>query len=58
VPGLRPPGRRYTDIVLLTYSQLAAARRIYQAAGFALDREHPEEAYGQHLTSQSWSRPL
>jgi DNA-binding MarR family transcriptional regulator/GNAT superfamily N-acetyltransferase len=48
----------YTDIVLLTYSQLAAARRIYQAAGFTLDREHPEEAYGQHLISQSWSRPL
>jgi len=48
----------YTDIVLLTYSQLAAARRIYQAAGFTLDHEHPEDAYGQHLTAQSWSRPL
>jgi DNA-binding MarR family transcriptional regulator/GNAT superfamily N-acetyltransferase len=48
----------YTGIVLLTYSQLAAARRIYQAAGFTLDHEHPEDAYGQHLTSQSWSRPL
>jgi DNA-binding MarR family transcriptional regulator/GNAT superfamily N-acetyltransferase len=48
----------YTNIVLLTYEQLAAARRIYQAAGFTLASEHPEDAYGQHLTSQSWSRPL
>ena len=46
------------DIVLLTYSQLTAARRIYQAAGFTLDSEHPEEAFGQHLTGQSWSCPL
>ena len=49
---------RYDRIVLLTYSQLAAARRIYQAAGFTLDHEHPEDAYGQRLTAQSWSRPL
>lgn len=48
----------YQDIVLLTYGQLAAARRIYQAAGFSLDSEHPEEAFGQPLTAQSWSRPL
>ena len=48
----------YTRIVLMTYSQLSAARRIYQAAGFTLDHEHPEEAYGQRLTAQSWSRPL
>ena len=31
----------YADIVLLTYDQLAAARRVYQAAGFTLDSEHP-----------------
>jgi len=48
----------YADIVLLTYSQLAAARRVYQAAGFTLDSEHPELAFGQQLTAQSWSRPL
>jgi DNA-binding MarR family transcriptional regulator/GNAT superfamily N-acetyltransferase len=48
----------YADIVLLTYGELAAARRIYQAAGFTLDSEHPEEAFGQPLTAQSWSRPL
>ncbi|HEY3878884.1 MAG TPA: helix-turn-helix domain-containing GNAT family N-acetyltransferase [Trebonia sp.] len=48
----------YTDVVLLTYGQLAAARRVYQSAGFTLDSEHPEEAFGQTLTAQSWSRPL
>jgi DNA-binding MarR family transcriptional regulator/GNAT superfamily N-acetyltransferase len=48
----------YQDIVLLTYGQLAAARRVYQAAGFTLGSEHPEEAFGLPLTAQSWSRPL
>jgi DNA-binding MarR family transcriptional regulator/GNAT superfamily N-acetyltransferase len=48
----------YTDIVLMTYGQLAAACRIYQAADFILDSEHQEDAYGQQLTVQSWSRPL
>jgi DNA-binding MarR family transcriptional regulator/GNAT superfamily N-acetyltransferase len=48
----------YTDIVLLTYDQLAAARRVYQAAGFTLDSEHPEDAFGQHMMAQTWSRPL
>jgi DNA-binding MarR family transcriptional regulator/GNAT superfamily N-acetyltransferase len=48
----------YTDIVLLTYDQLAAARRVYQAAGFTLDGEHQEEAYGQRIMCQAWSRSL
>jgi GNAT superfamily N-acetyltransferase len=48
----------YADIVLLTYDQLAAARRVYQAAGFTLDSEYPQEAFGQRMTSQTWSRPL
>ena len=48
----------YADIVLLTYDQLAAACRVYQAAGFTLDSEHPQEAFGQRMTSQTWSRPL
>jgi DNA-binding MarR family transcriptional regulator/GNAT superfamily N-acetyltransferase len=48
----------YADIVLLTYDQLAAARRVYQAAGFTLDSEHQEEAFGQRMMSQTWSRSL
>jgi DNA-binding MarR family transcriptional regulator/GNAT superfamily N-acetyltransferase len=48
----------YTDIVLLTYDQLVAARHVYQAAGFTLTSEHPEDAFGQHMMCQTWSRPL
>jgi GNAT superfamily N-acetyltransferase len=48
----------YTDIVLLTYDQLVAARRVYQAAGFTLNSEHQEEAFGQRMMSQTWSRSL
>jgi DNA-binding MarR family transcriptional regulator/GNAT superfamily N-acetyltransferase len=48
----------YTDIVLLTYDQLVAARRVYLAAGFTLDSEHPEEAFGQRMMCQTWSRSL
>jgi DNA-binding MarR family transcriptional regulator/GNAT superfamily N-acetyltransferase len=48
----------YTRIVLWTYSELGAARRIYQAAGFTLDSEEPEDAFGRRLTGQSWSLRL
>jgi DNA-binding MarR family transcriptional regulator/GNAT superfamily N-acetyltransferase len=48
----------YTRIVLLTYDQLVAARHLYQAAGFTLDSEHPEDAFGQHMMCQTWSRDL
>jgi DNA-binding MarR family transcriptional regulator/GNAT superfamily N-acetyltransferase len=48
----------FADIVLLTYDQLVAARRIYQAAGFHLEAEHPEEAFGQLMNCQTWSRAL
>jgi GNAT superfamily N-acetyltransferase len=48
----------YADIVLLTYDQLSAARRVYQAAGFTLDSEHPAEAFGQRMMCQTWSRSL
>jgi DNA-binding MarR family transcriptional regulator/GNAT superfamily N-acetyltransferase len=48
----------FADIVLLTYDQLAAARRVYQVAGFRLDAEHPQEAFGQRMNCQTWSRAL
>jgi len=48
----------YTDITLWTYDQLAAARKIYQAAGFTLAAEHLDDAFGQRMMSQTWSRPL
>ena len=47
-----------TDMVLWTYDRLAAARRVYQAAGFTLASEHADEAFGHRMMSQTWSRPL
>jgi DNA-binding MarR family transcriptional regulator len=48
----------YADITLWTYNQLAAARKIYQAAGFTLSSEHADDAFGHRMMSQTWSRPL
>jgi DNA-binding MarR family transcriptional regulator/GNAT superfamily N-acetyltransferase len=48
----------YADITLWTYDRLAAARKVYQAAGFTLTSEHPDDAFGQHMMSQTWSRPV
>jgi DNA-binding MarR family transcriptional regulator/GNAT superfamily N-acetyltransferase len=48
----------YSDIVLWTYDRLAAARRIYLAAGFALVSEEHDDAFGHRMMSQAWSRPL
>jgi GNAT superfamily N-acetyltransferase len=48
----------YADITLWTYDQLAAARKVYRAAGFSLTSEHPDDAFGHRMMSQTWSRPL
>ena len=48
----------YDDITLWTYDRLAAARNVYQAAGFTLTSEYPDDAFGDHMMSQTWSRPL
>jgi DNA-binding MarR family transcriptional regulator/GNAT superfamily N-acetyltransferase len=48
----------HADIVLWTYDRLAAARRVYQAVGFTLASEHEDDAFGHHMKSQTWSRPL
>jgi DNA-binding MarR family transcriptional regulator/GNAT superfamily N-acetyltransferase len=48
----------YADIVLWTYDMLAAARRVYQSAGFTLESEYSEEAFGHSMMSQTWSRAL
>ncbi len=47
----------YADITLWTYDRLAAARKVYRAAGFTLTSEHPDDAFGHHMMSQTWSRP-
>ncbi|MBV9016158.1 MAG: GNAT family N-acetyltransferase, partial [Alphaproteobacteria bacterium] len=48
----------YRKIVLSTYSVLAAARRIYEAAGFRLVERHKERAYGKRLISETWEIAL
>ena len=48
----------YRRITLWTYDVLADARRIYERAGFTLDEQRPERAFGHDLTQQNWSRDL
>jgi DNA-binding MarR family transcriptional regulator/N-acetylglutamate synthase-like GNAT family acetyltransferase len=48
----------YRRITLWTYDVLADARRLYERAGFTLDDQHPERAFGHDLTQQNWSREL
>lgn len=48
----------YHRLTLWTQSNLLAARRIYQAAGFHLEREHAHHAFGQDLVEQDWSLAL
>ncbi len=48
----------YARIMLWTNDVLLAARRIYQRAGFQLDRSEPHTSYGRDLTGEFWSRDL
>jgi DNA-binding MarR family transcriptional regulator/GNAT superfamily N-acetyltransferase len=48
----------YQEMVLWTNSVLAAARRIYQRAGFELVDKSANPAFGQQLTAQTWRRDL
>ncbi|MDG4821261.1 helix-turn-helix domain-containing GNAT family N-acetyltransferase [Asanoa sp. WMMD1127] len=48
----------YRRIVLSTYEAMAEARRIYQRAGFHLDRAEPVREFGADLIDESWSMDL
>jgi GNAT superfamily N-acetyltransferase len=48
----------YSRIMLWTNDVLAAARRIYQRAGFHLDRREPHTSFGSDLVGEYWSRDL
>lgn len=50
--------RGYTTLTLWTNDVLAAARRIYERAGFTLDRQAPYHAFGHDLVEQTWSLNL
>ncbi len=46
----------YQRITLWTQSNLDAARRVYQRAGFQLAGEEPHHSFGHALVAQTWER--
>lgn len=48
----------YTSMILWTNDVLAAARRIYQKAGFELVEENGHHSFGHDLVGQIWRREL
>lgn len=48
----------HEEIVLWTNDVLAAARRIYQRAGFTLVEEEPHHSFGHDLVGQTWRLKL
>jgi DNA-binding MarR family transcriptional regulator/GNAT superfamily N-acetyltransferase len=48
----------YRRMVLWTHEELAAARRLYDRAGFHLDSSDTHEDFGRQVVSEYWSREL
>ena len=48
----------YRRMTLWTQSNLVAARKIYQNAGFKLTATEPHRSFGQNLTGETWERDL
>ncbi len=48
----------YRKVVLWTQSELAAARGIYEKAGFRLVGKEQHKSFGKRLTGEYWELPL
>jgi len=48
----------YRKIMLWTQSELAAARRLYEAAGFRIVRREKNHSFGKDLVSETWELDL
>jgi DNA-binding MarR family transcriptional regulator/GNAT superfamily N-acetyltransferase len=48
----------YRKMVLWTQSHLLAARHIYESRGFRMTKAEKNDAFGQHLTSETWELNL
>jgi GNAT superfamily N-acetyltransferase len=48
----------YRTITLWTQSNLGAARRVYERAGFRLVSEEPHHSFGADLVAQTWTMEL
>jgi GNAT superfamily N-acetyltransferase len=44
----------YRELVLWTNDVLTDARRLYERAGFTLERETPHRSFGRDLVGQDW----
>jgi DNA-binding MarR family transcriptional regulator/ribosomal protein S18 acetylase RimI-like enzyme len=48
----------YRKLVLWTQSELEAARRLYERAGFKRERAEPHRSFGKKLVAETWGLPL
>jgi len=48
----------YRKIMLWTQSELVAARRLYQGAGFHVGRRERNSSFGKDLVSETWEREV
>ena len=48
----------YRKVMLWTQSELAAARRLYEAAGFRIVRREKNHSFGKDLVSETWELDL